>query len=274
MYLPVLHSGYEQFLDRHEATEILLLGKGFMDRFRIMRKDIRALDPQHAAAYLRERYRGANTWVVEPDDLPQALSAGTIVMPDEDIMRELAQSLGLTQGRIVFDRTFLRWDRDWTQVQRPTHPDIRISVDQLDRQLMGRAYAEADKSSDFWRQVGALIVIEDKVVVASHNHHLPTEYAPYFNDDPRSNFSRGQFIELSTAMHGEAATIGWCAKHGVTTAGATMVVSTFPCPVCARLMATAGLARCYFSGPYAMLDAEEILADAGVELVWVDLGDQ
>jgi dCMP deaminase len=57
----------------------------------------------------------------------------------------------------------------------------------------------------------------------------------------------------------------------VALAGADLYVSTFPCPACARLVAEAGFRRCYFAGPYALLDGETVLRQAGVELYWVDL---
>ena len=78
-------------------------------------------------------------------------------------------------------------------------------------------------------------------------------------------------VELSTAIHAEAAVVGQAAREGVRLLGADLYVSTFPCPGCARLVAAAGFARCFFAGPYALLDGDELLRRAGVELVWVDV---
>lgn len=54
LYLPVIQAGYEAFLRRHaDADEVQLLGTGFRACFPSLAKDIRALDPAHAASYLR-----------------------------------------------------------------------------------------------------------------------------------------------------------------------------------------------------------------------------
>jgi dCMP deaminase len=63
------------------------------------------------------------------------------------------------------------------------------------------------------------------------------------------------------------------AQQGRSLAGADLYVSTFPCPGCARLVAEAGFRRCFFAGPYAVLDGEDVLRAAGVALIWVDTAD-
>ncbi len=46
-------------------------------------------------------------------------------------------------------------------------------------------------------------------------------------------------------------------------------MTDFPCPPCAKLLAGAGVARVYYRSGYAVLDGEQVLRDAGVELVRV-----
>jgi dCMP deaminase len=60
------------------------------------------------------------------------------------------------------------------------------------------------------------------------------------------------------------------ARDGVSLRGADLYVTTFPCPACARLIAEAGVGRCFFAGPYSVLDGEDVLRAAGVKLFWVD----
>jgi dCMP deaminase len=263
LYLPVIHAGYEAFLDRHQGAEVLVLGRSFADDFPVMRKEIRALDPSRAAAYVGGR-------LVERDDLGSMVTAETLIVPDEEIMRSLVGRFGLDAGRdVVYERTFLRWDRSWSQASRPAEYDGVIAADELSRSLIGTALAEAGHSSDWWRQVGAVAVRDGVVLDVAHNEHRPTEYSPYVNGDPRNDFSRGVRPDLSTALHAEAAIVARAARDGLSLAGAVLYVSTFPCPACARLVAEAGFKRCYFAGPYAMLDGDAILKAAGVKLIWV-----
>jgi dCMP deaminase len=274
LYLPVVHAGHEAFFARHpDATEILLLGTGFKAEFKSLTKDIRALPPDRAAQFLRLMLPRATVRVVEPADLAAALTADTLVLPDEDVTRQLAEELKLAQGRnLVFDKTFLRWDREWSRAQRPVAPDGAVRPADLPEPLLRRARELADRSSDWWRQVGAIAWRDAVVLGAAWNHHCPTEYAPYTDGDPRDGFSRGVRADLSTAIHAEPSVVAKAARDGVSLAGADLYVTTFPCPACARLIAESGFRRCFFSGAYSVLDGDAVLRAAGVELLWVDAG--
>ena len=77
------------------------------------------------------------------------------------------------------------------------------------------AEREGDRSSDWWRQVGVVIAIAGRPVIVAHNRHLPTQYAPYIDGDPRNVFKKGVHIDLSTALHGEIAAICEAARRGI-----------------------------------------------------------
>jgi dCMP deaminase len=272
LYLPVIHAGYEQFLQRHsDSGDVMLLGAGFRERFPSLAKDIRALAPARAADYLRVTVRGPRVTVVEPAGLRAAISGDVLVMPDEQVMRDLTADCRLDSGRtVVFDRTFLRWDRNWSTAEQPVRPDSQIAADELSRTLLGLADDVSGRSSDWWRQVGAVAVRDGTVLCEAWNRHHPTEYSPYLDGDPRDAFERGVRADLSTAIHAEAAVVAQAARHGISLAGADLYVSTFPCPACARLIAEAGFRRCLFARRYSVLDGERVLRSAGVELIWVD----
>jgi dCMP deaminase len=272
LYLPVIHRGYETLLDQHaDAVSVLLLGTGFQAEFPGLGKDIRALPPERAAQYLASARPGLEVRVIEPADLPAAVTGDPLVLPDEEITRALAARHDLGRDRtLVFEPTFLRWDREWSRAQRPARFDGQIAVGDLPRGLIARAQQLAGRSSDWWRQVGAIAVRGPDLLGYAWNHHHPTEHSPYIDGDPRDSFSRGVRADLSTAIHAEAAIVAAAARDGVSLRGADLYVTTFPCPACARLIAEAGLRRCFFAGPYSLLDGEDVLRAAGVELFWVD----
>lgn len=271
LYLPVIHSGYEAFLARHaDAAGILLLGTGFTGDYPSLAKDIRALPPARAAEYLR-RTAAARVSVVEPPGLAGAVTGDPLVMPDEEVMRDVAARHHLGQGRtVLFDRTFLRWDRDWAAARAPVAFDGQVTAEQLPRELLGRAAELAGRSSDWWRQVGALAARDGQVLGCAWNRHHPSEYAPYLSGDPRDAFERGVRADLSTAIHAEAAVVAGAARDGTALRGADLYTTTFPCPACARLVAEAGFARCFFAGQYSVLDGEQTLRARGISLIWVD----
>ena len=141
LYLPVVHAGHEGFFARHgDAAEVLVLGAGFRSLYKSLAKDIRALPPQRAAQFLQLMLAESVVRVIEPDDLPAAVTARTLVLPDEDITRNLAAEHHLGAGReLVFDRTFLRWDREWSQASRPADFDGTRAVAELPAELVARA---------------------------------------------------------------------------------------------------------------------------------------
>ena len=274
LYMPVIHAGYDRFLSmwsRRGAIEILVLGRTISDMHPELRKEVRALSPARAVAYLNGGGGYPPARVVESEGLAEAVRGGTVVLPDEDVCRQVVKDFHLrTFSTVKFDKTFLRWDRKWSEQTRPADFQGRVAADETEALLAKLALATAQSSSDWWRQVGAVAVMNGRVVARAHNRHLPTEYAPYLNSDPRNAYSRGVRPDLSTAIHAEAALIAECAKRGQRLAGADMFVSTFPCPSCARLIAVSGFRRVYFSAGYSMLEGEEVLRVAGVELVFVD----
>lgn len=274
LYLPVIHAGYHRLLVAHAGdAELLLIGAGFAADYPVLGKEIRALDPEVALRYLTAAGVVASGRVIAPRDLPDAVLGGLLLASDEDVTRGIVEQYGLAdRAEVRFLPTFLRWDREWSKSGRPSGYDGKVSGDDYARRMQELASKASARSSDWWRQVGALAVKDGRIVVEAHNRHVPSEYSPYIDGDPRNNFQRGQLADLTTALHAEAAIVGWAAREGVSLRGAELHVTTFPCPTCARLVAEAGFARCYFSGPYSVLDGENVLRQAGVELWFVDLG--
>lgn len=279
LFLPVIHAGYESFLRswaERGASELLILGRSITDAYPELRKDIRALEPRRAVAYLNAVADLPLARVIEADGLRSSLpsaAASLLVFPDEEISRRTVENFGLASiAEVQYDATFLRWDRKWSQQGRQPGFDGCASSGDTETALGLLALSVGHRSSDWWRQVGAVAVLDGELVGEAHNEHLPHPYSPYMNGDPRNAFSRGVRTELSTALHAEASLISKCARIGQRLGGADLFVSTFPCPSCARLVAQAGFRRCFYSGGYSMLEGEEVLRAAGVELIYIDTG--
>jgi dCMP deaminase len=99
--------------------------------------------------------------------------------------------------------------------------------------------------------------------------HFPSAHALTLNGDPRSNLDAGQGPGVYTSIHAEACALAHAAKKGVATDKADIYVTTFPCPTCARSLVEAGIARVFYKKGYSLLDAEEILKGAGIEIILV-----
>ncbi len=269
--MPVIHRGYHDLVTTLSSASVLVLGDSFAEQFRVMRKEIRALSPTAAAMYLHAACPGREVALVERDQLPGVITEGILHLPEEDLLRELVDTYDLKRRvqHLQWHPTFLRWDRPWSSAELPPSYEGSITSDEHAQLLQRLALEQAQRSSDWWRQVGALAVRDGRVVLGAHNQHLPSAYSPYIDGDPRNNFSRGVAMEATTALHAEAGLIAQAAREGISLQGADLHVSTFPCPACARLVAAAGFTRCYFTHGYSVLAGDHVLRSAGVEVIWV-----
>jgi deoxycytidylate deaminase len=271
LYLPVIHAGYQEFLERHAGdAEVLLVGRSFAADHPVVRKEIRALDPAQALRYVTATGLVSRGRVVERDDLPDCVT-GPLTAADESLLRDIVEQYHLAERvPVQWVSTFLTWDREWSRAGRPPGWDGSVAHDEYARSMQEIAAQAAARSSDWWRRVGAVAVRGGEVLAVEHNRHLPTEYAPYIDGDPRNSFRRGVEVDRTTAIHAEAAVVATAAREGVSLLGADLHVSTFPCPACARLVAEAGFARCFFAGGYSVLQGADVMRAAGVELIFVE----
>lgn len=266
-FVPVIHKGYIDFFCAHSG-DIQLFGPNLIQSFVHLTRDLRTIEPASAAKALQALLPGRIIAIAEESDV-LSWKYKKIIMPDDEVSRTIAERSfkGLD---VEFVPVFLRWNKLISFKELEVSPDRKITREDFHKEMIKQAFGEAAKSSDWWRQIGALVVKEGKVVVAAHNHHLPTDFHLSVNGDPRSNFDAGQHQDIFTSIHAEAETIARAARDGVSLSGASLYSTTFPCPNCARLIGTSGIKTVYYSKGYSLLDAEKILDHFGVEVVLVE----
>lgn len=270
-YVPVLHEGYLKFFMKHADARFFILGHDFSSELDYFRKEIRALDPEVMKRAIDGLRIFDSTSILERRNLEQiTFEACDIIMADEDITRHFKTKY-LPDKDVVFDQVFLRWNKNNVLEKSVLTPDRIVSHTAMDREFLSLAEAETKKSSDWWRQVGAVVVRDGEVILISYNRHVPSPHMPYADGDPRSLFKKGKFIEVSTAHHAERRLIAEAARRAdIGLEGAYLYVTTFPCPPCAKQVAYSGIKRCYYRTGYAMLDGERILRHKRVEIIKVD----
>jgi dCMP deaminase len=269
-YVPVLHEGYRRFFEHHARdAPLFVVGAELHVDYRPLAKDIRALSADLVASAVAAWGICAEVSVLDAQGA-RALAAGRprITMPAEDVSFQLVERF-FERCEVRFDTVFLRWDKTRTaQLLRPREHRT-VSTDEAFADLALAAESAALGSIDWWRQVGAAIRLPGGEVRASTNVHNPHPLSAYAAGDPRSNFFKGVGLELTTATHAEARLIAEAAREGLPTEGAVLYVTDFPCPPCAKLIAAAGIARLYFREGYAVLDGQDVLQAAGVEVLQV-----
>jgi dCMP deaminase len=269
-YVPVLHEGYRRFLDAHaRGRRMFVIGPDMYADYRPLAKDIRCLDAELVRSAIDSWGICSEVSVLDVEGAAHLAAEGpSITLPAEDVSYQVVERF-FGRCPVRYDSVFLRWDKS-KSVQMLVPGNVRrVSFEDAVADIASAAESEAGRSVDWWRQVGAAIRFSNGEVASAVNSHHPHELSAYAVGDPRSNFFKGVNLEVSTVTHAEARLIAEAARDGVSTAGAVMYVTDFPCPPCAKLIAAAGVARLYFRSGYAVLDGQDVLETAGVEAVQV-----
>jgi len=267
LYVPVLHEGYLRFFKKYGSqVEVLyLLGEDIVSEFNP--KEIRAVSSDVMQKVIAALGLFKTVRVLSRVIVPELKNVEEIITANEDISKKFVAKYA-PKAKVSFDTVFLRWDA--SSVNTSAVPEgVKVSSEQFDKDMMTRAADNAKDSSDWWRHVGAVIVKDGKVLAEGHNRHVSSEHQPYAEGDPRDYVQAGKNPEISTVSHAEMSAIGECARKGIALDGAVIYATTFPCPVCAKLIASTGIKKCYFAGGHASLDGERVLKSQGVEIIAV-----
>lgn len=76
--------------------------------------------------------------------------------------------------------------------------------------------------------------------------------------------SQPQLSGCTRAVHAEANTVAFAARHGVSLEGAELHVTHMPCLNCAMLIVNAGITRVMYDQPYRITDGVKLLSEAGI----------
>jgi len=268
LYMPVIHQGYLSLIQRHQPADVVLISAKSAKLIDAviadqLSRDIRAIETEKVFHFL-DVMLDTKIWILK--DLSFLERYDHVIMPDEDISHSLKKKLVIVN--IEFDNQFLRWDWKSTNTSKEVVSDSTVSTDELDRMFMGIAEMEAQKSSDFWRQVGAVVPLGPDFLTA-FNEHLPTPMEPYVNGDMRLIMNPGEKPEICGAIHAEKALFAQALKLGISLNGKDMYVATFPCLSCAQMISRVGIKRLFFRVPYSNQNALEVLRSAGIKIIQV-----
>lgn len=123
---------------------------------------------------------------------------------------------------------------------------MRESIDIF---FMKTAYLMSERSTCLRRKVGAVIMIDKKILSTGYNG-VPTKL-PHCTTCLRVTFKSGEHSELCKAAHAEQNAIVWAAKNGVSINNSTLYCTTQPCITCAKMIVNAGIKRIVFCEDYA-----------------------
>jgi dCMP deaminase len=127
----------------------------------------------------------------------------------------------------------------------------------------------AKRSTCVRRSVGAIIV-KDKRVLSTGYNGAPSNVTHCSQTGcmrEQMNIASGERHELCRGIHAEQNAIIQAALHGVSIKGAALFCTNLPCSICAKMIINAGISKIYYLSGYADQMSQEMLNEAGVELI-------
>lgn len=129
-----------------------------------------------------------------------------------------------------------------------------------DEYFLDMAALAASRSTCVRRQVGAVLVKDQRVIATGYNGSLRGQ--PHCTD-------AGCLMvggHCKRTVHAELNALLQCALHGASSRGSVLFTTAFPCLDCAQALVQAGVDRVVYRDPYPDPHSLEVLHGAGVRL--------
>ena len=131
----------------------------------------------------------------------------------------------------------------------------------LDKRYMRMAMIWAENSYCTRRQVGAIMVKDQRIISDGYNG-TPSGFENICEDE---NYKTKPYV-----LHAEANAITKVARSHYSSEGATIYVTACPCIECAKLIIQAGIKRVVYGEPYHIDDGLNLLKRAGIQVDFCD----
>ena len=127
----------------------------------------------------------------------------------------------------------------------------------------------AQRSTCTRRAVGAIIV-KDKRILSTGYNGAPTGIRHCLEVGclrESLQVPSGERHELCRGIHAEQNAIIQAAYHGVSVKNAVLYCTNQPCAICAKMIINAGIIKIYYQSGYTDALAQEMLTEAGIDLI-------
>ena len=134
----------------------------------------------------------------------------------------------------------------------------------------------AERSTCSRRKVGA-IAVKNKRILATGYNGAPRGIRDCLEIGclrEQLGIPSGQRHELCRGLHAEQNVIVQAAVHGISLEGATIYCTHQPCLICTKMLLNCGVASVLYLSPYPDPMAEEMFAEAGVDLARLSLPEE
>ena len=144
----------------------------------------------------------------------------------------------------------------------------------FDQYFMNIAQVVSTRSTCIRRQIGCVITVENLLVSSGYNgscsklDNCSDKQVCLRNE---LNIPSGTELQTDAAVHAEQnALINCPLPLRFTPQYKTMYVTTYPCPICAKLIIQSRIHRIVCYSAYSNQDAMELFAQSGIEVCWIN----
>lgn len=262
VYMPVFHKGYLDFFNSQKDSieKIFLIDTALVSKLSTHEPDIAALETEQVQSILSSL--GFDSEILGESSVSN-LKNEKLLLVNDYVSRTLYKQ-HFSGSDVLWQSVFLRWDQDSVITEEPC--DVSTTSDKEAVSFMLSAYEEVKNSSDWWRQVGAVLVRDGEIILSTYNRGVPTDAEPYQHGAIRDFLDVGVKPELSPTIHAEQLIVALAAKDGIPLKGLSVYVTHFPCSVCAKLLAHSGIKECFFAEGSSNGKGKEVLESAGITL--------
>jgi len=267
LHIPVIHKGYLDFFGRirGKISQIYIIDEKLLRELSEIKPDIASIDTKTVKELLN-KIGFENVLILSKSNIKE-IQGEEIVLVQNEISRNLYDKY-LKKENIEWESVFLRWDKSQVLTELPID-NILLSKDSFDIEIMKEAYKEAEKSSCWWRQIGAVLVKDKKIIARSYNQGVPNDNTPYQLGSLRDLFKAGEKQDLSSTIHAEQKLISEAARNGIRLEGTSLYITHFPCSLCSKLVVYSGIKNLYFREGASTLDGKKFLELANVKIFHV-----
>lgn len=140
-----------------------------------------------------------------------------------------------------------------------------------DDYFMKMAYLATERSTCLRRQIGAVLVKDNKVLATGYNGACRKTVDCLELGCLRDELGipSGTRAEVCRAVHAEQNAIIQAALSGGSTKGATMYCTHSPCIICAKMMVNAEISRSVINEKYSESEYVALFKQAGIEVTFL-----
>lgn len=138
----------------------------------------------------------------------------------------------------------------------------------MDEYYMKEAHIQKDNSMCIRTKVGAILVKDGAIIGQGYNNVTGgvEDCVKMGCIREKMHIPHGERREVCRAICAEQVALTEAARNGISTDGATIYVTTYPCYICAKMLVSAGINEIIYDNDYPDELSKQFLKEAGIDV--------